>query len=687
MTDHSDEKTSRDPVSRSWWAATRSRPAFWVIVVAALAVGFLLRGGSDAPSGGAVSGVEGQAVATTWICSMHPQVQLPEPGQCPICFMDLIPLTRGGGDEDEGPRVIAMSETAKKIARIVTAPVERRYAQAVVRMVGKVDYDETRLAYIPALVPGELARLFVDYTGIEVQEGDHMVVIDSPGLLAAQEELLQAVATARKMRNSKLGTIRETAEATVDASRQKLRRWGLNAGQIAEIEERGTASDEVTLYAPIGGVVIEKNALEGTYVHIGTPIYTIADLSVLWVKLEAYESDLPWLRYGQRVTFTTAALAGEEFTGTVTFIDPILDAATRTVKVRVNVPNPRRKLKPGMFVRATVTAEVAASGRVMDASLSGKWICPMHPEVVENQAGDCEVCGMPLKTAESLGYTKVTRENSEPPLIIPASAPLITGKRAVVYVELPDRDRPTYEGREVILGPRAGDFYLVESGLEEGERVVVNGAFKIDSELQIRAGPSMMSPEGGAAPTHHHGGEHADAGTGSAKRTKAVAPPRSERRSHVPDAFTSELGSVFAAYFELQNALAADKMPDAQAAMQSLSTAAGHADATGLDDATRAAWHELHGRLAEAAAAGVEADDWTSLRTQFETISLAVIDADYQFGHPASGKHRVTFCPMAFNSAGAYWLQKTDAIANPYFGRSMLKCGKVTDRIAAAGDH
>ena len=148
-------------------------------------------------------------------------------------------------------------------------------------------------------------------------------------------------------------------------------------------------------------------------------------------------------------------------------------------------------LKPGMFVRAVARPQVTAGGRVMNPDLAGKWISPMHPEVVKDAPGSCDVCGMPLVPAETLGY--VGADAAGAPLLIPASAALKTGKRAVVYVEIPEKEKPTYEGREVQLGMRLGDFYVVESGLEEGEHVVTRGAFKLDAELQIQARPSMMS--------------------------------------------------------------------------------------------------------------------------------------------------------------------------------------------------
>jgi len=469
----------------------------WGIVIVGLVVGWLVRGlffpAPGAPGMAATgTGTHMEEPATIWTCSMHPQVQLSEPGDCPLCGMDLIPLETTTAS---AARQLEVTPEARALMKVRTHEVERRFVEAEVRMVGKLDYDETRLASITSWVSGRLDRLFVDFTGVEVQRGDHLVDLFSPKLYAAQTELLQA----------KEGAERSGSLATLDAARERLGQLGLTDRQIEEVEARGTASDHMTIHAPMGGIVVHKLATQGMYVEEGTHIYTIADLDRLWVKLDAYESDLLWLHYGQTVEFTTPAYPGELFVGTIAFIDPVVDDTTRTIKVRVNVENTDGRLKPNMFVSAVVRTNVAAGGKVMDPDLAGKWICPMHPEVVRDVQGECDVCGMNLVTTESMGYVPAEAGEDEMPLVIPRTAPLVTGKRAVVYVELPDTDMPTYEGREVVLGPRAGDWYLVVSGLEEGERVVTHGNFKIDSALQIQAKPSMMSPDGGAAPGHDHG--------------------------------------------------------------------------------------------------------------------------------------------------------------------------------------
>lgn len=330
-----------------------------------------------------------------------------------------------------------------------------------------------------------------------------MVYLYSPELLSAQAELLQAIKAVENFKPEGSELIRRSILATREAAREKLRLLGLTMVQIEQIETTGKPVDHITIYAPMGGVVIEKHATEGTYVDTGSKIYTIADLSQLWVKLDAYESDMMWLRYGQQVEFTAEAYPAERFKGRISFIDPTLNPKTRTLKLRVNVSNLEGKLKPDMFVRAVVRSKIASGGKVMDADMAGKWICPMHPSVVKDRAGVCDICQMNLITTESLGYVKA-KLPEQAPLVIPATAPLITGKRAVVYVRKTNIEKPTFEGRQVVLGPRAGDHYLVEKGLSEGEMVVTKGNFKIDSALQIQAQPSMMNPEGKKVHTGRH---------------------------------------------------------------------------------------------------------------------------------------------------------------------------------------
>lgn len=503
---------------------------------------------------------------------MHPQIRLPEFGLCPICAMDLIPVSAGDDADGMAMRTFTTSEAAAKLMQVSTSPVERRFVTKDVRMVGKIDYDETKLGYITAWVPGRLDRLYVDYTGISVEKGDHLVYLYSPEILTAQEELRRAATAVANMRQDAPEVLKQTARSTVEAARNKLRRWGLTDEQIAEAESKGTVSDHITIYAPMGGTVIERMGQEGMYVETGTKIYTIADLSEVWVMLDAYESDLPWLHYGQTVEFTTEAYPGEVFSGVIAFIDPILDEMTRTVKVRVNVPNPDGRLKPEMFVRATVRSQIATGGRVMDPGLAGKWISPMHPEIVKDGPGSCDICGMALVPAEKLGYVPAETDADDMPLVIPASAALLTGKRAVVYVEVPETEKPTYEGREVLLGARAGDYYIVRSGLSEGELVVTNGNFKIDSALQIHAKPSMMTPDGGDM-------VHA------------------EESAPLPFILVEQLEAVDGAYVVVRKSVDASEQDVTKAALTALEESVVNVDMTLFPPKAHSVWMEYSMRL------------------------------------------------------------------------------------------
>ncbi|MDQ8195252.1 efflux RND transporter periplasmic adaptor subunit [Coraliomargarita sp. SDUM461004] len=580
------------------------------------------------------------AEPTIWTCSMHPQIQQPEPGDCPICGMDLIPLENDSG-ADDGPRTLSMSKSSRALADIQTTAVLKDYPEAEIRLVGKLDYDETLEKSLTARFPARIDELFVNFTGIPVAKGDHLAKVYSPDLLSAQRELLTSY---RSDPNSSI----------TRAARDKLRLWDLVPEQIDAIIESGEAKDHFILKAPIGGVVVAKHVKEGDYVKTGESLFKIVDLSRLWAYLDAYESDLPWLRYGQDVSFSVEAIPGETFHGQVAFIEPEVNRKTRTVPIRVNVPNPESKLKPGMFVRGIIASRLAEDGKVYAPELAGKWISPMHPEIVKDGPGQCDVCGMDLVRAEELGYVDNATEAA--PIIVPTSAVLRTGKRAVVYVEKPNTERPTYEGREIVLGPRAGNHFLVISGLDAGERVVTNGAFKIDSALQIQAKPSMMNPEGGGpTPGHNHGGD-------------ASAGGQSQHEGMVMLEIEGDVApQLIAPYLTMQSALAGDDLDAAKAQAKAMMKVTGHSgDLPAL----------LHDMLA--------AETLDAFRIpHFKTLSNALIAAAKADPASLDSDFYVIHCPMANDNQGADWLQASKPLQNPYFGAMMIKCGEVKETITA----
>jgi Cu(I)/Ag(I) efflux system membrane fusion protein len=658
---------------------------FIVIVCFAFAMGLLLGGNGSETGVMTETHDHGEEQAQAWTCSMHPQIRMPGPGKCPICGMDLIPLS-DLDNQNAGERELKMSPAAIKLAEIQTSEVLRKFVPAEIRLVGKVDYNETAVKNITAWIPGRIDRLFVDYTGIPVKKGDHMVSLYSPELLTAQEELIQAKKAVKEFNNSNMKIMRDTAIDTLNAAREKLRLWGLTEKQVSDIEKKGKTSDHMTIYSPMSGIVINKNVEEGTYVKTGTRLYTIADLSKMWIKLDAYESDLVWLRYGQEVNIETEAYPGEIFKGTIAFIDPVLDKMTRTVKVRVNVPNTDGKLKPEMFVRSTIHARVAQSGRVMDEALAGKWICPMHPEVIKNKKGNCDICGMPLVTTESLGYATIkdTKKDTAP-LVIPASAPLITGKRAVVYVKKPDEEG-VFEGREITLGPRVGDYYIVDEGLSEGEMVVTNGNFKIDSALQIQAKPSMMSPEGGTAPAGHahHAGMVMPEGKNANEQSSMDSTPLNNKKFEVPDKFRDQIDGVLDVYFAIQVALSKDNPKTVRAQGKLLKQALDNVNMELLKGAGHIVWMKELNVLNNQASILDSVSDIEQQRKSLEILSETLKSVVNKFG--TGGKHTVIVfhCPMAFDGKGADWLQDNPDLKNPYFGEAMLTCGEEVSVLAAA---
>ncbi|HBM17315.1 MAG TPA: efflux transporter periplasmic adaptor subunit [Lentisphaeria bacterium] len=437
-----------------------------------------------------------------WTCSMHPQIRSDKPGRCPICGMKLIPVQNT--DEDSGSASntqLILSSSALKLAEIETAPVVRKAALAEINLVGKINFNETRNVTISAKIPGRIEKLYLNYVGAPLKKGEHIAEIFSPELAVLQRELLLT----RQSADDKDSTSKmlPDSQAAYEAALNRAKLWGLTDQQIKDILKSGKISRTLTLYSPVYGIVKEQKVLENQYFKEGDVLFVISDLTSLWLILDAYEQDLPYLHYGQNVEFKVEAFPGKVFYGMIAYINPMVDESTRTVQIRVIVNNKDGELKPGMFAHSTVFAHMGADGKALPENLEGKWICPMHPEIIDNAPGKCPICGMTLETAEKLGLTlSPEQQKMSLPLLVPETAPLITGKRSIVYVEM----KPgTFEGREVSLGPKVGKYYIVEKGLSVGEKIVVKGNFKLDSELQIQAKPSMMndSSENLAAPISH----------------------------------------------------------------------------------------------------------------------------------------------------------------------------------------
>ena len=374
--------------------------------------------------------------ATIWTCSMHPQIRMNEPGKCPLCGMDLIPLSPGGTAADPG--AIHMTKEAAQLANVLTSVVSKQNPVKDIRLYGKVQADERLMQSQVSYLPGRIEKLYVNFTGEVVRKGQTLAQIYSPELVTAQQELIETVST------------KSSQPALYEAAKDKLRQWKLSESQIEAIESSGKVKADFDIYASTTGIVSARRVNNGDYVSPGSILFDVADLSHLWIMFDAYESDLPYLSQGQKVTFTIQALPGVNYSGNIAFIDPVLDPVTRVAKVRVEISNQGGKLKPEMFATGLVSANL-------------------------NQYKN--------------------------KLVIPRSAVLWTGKRSVVYVKQMGSDDPVFKIREIELGPMLGNSYVVENGLMDGEEIVTQGAFSVDASAQLEGKPSMMNPESGQTNT------------------------------------------------------------------------------------------------------------------------------------------------------------------------------------------
>lgn len=365
-----------------------------------------------------------------WTCSMHPQIKQNEPGDCPLCGMDLIPLEANSSSD---PLVLEMTNEAVKLANIQTTVLGKEDGAAVktIRLSGKIQADERLASSQVAHVPGRIEKLYVTFTGEQVSKGQKLADIYSPDLITAQRELLEAL---------KLQSLNPNL---LEAARNKLRFWKISNNVITDIEASGEIKETFSLFAAESGIVTNRRVSVGDYLKQGEPLFDLMNLRKVWVLFDAYEEDLASIKIGNRIEFTTPSIPNKMFNTRVTFIDPIINPNTRVASIRTEVNNSNGQLKPEMFVNG-----------ILQQNISKK---------------------------------------STSQLTVPKSAVLWTGKRSVVYVKVPDMTIPSFKFREVEIGESIGDSYRVVSGLESGEEVVTYGSFTIDAAAQLNNQASMMN--------------------------------------------------------------------------------------------------------------------------------------------------------------------------------------------------
>lgn len=583
---------------------------------------------------------------TLWTCSMHPQIKSNKPGKCPICSMDLIPLA-AYNDTYESKLQVKLSKTAQKLAEIETSKVVREAAFAEIELSGKLEIDETTSSKIVAHFPGRIEKLYADFTGMKVTKGMHLAEIFGSDVYLNQREILLASNQILKAEESKNSQQINEAKLLYASVMNKMRVLGYTEQEIEDIVKSGKVSDTFTLNSSIDGVIIKKNVINGQYFTKGETLFEISNLNKLWLIADAYELDLPFLRYGQRVDFKIAAVPGKIFKGRVIYIDSVVDLNTRAAKVRVIVDNEEGLLKPGMYLTATIYSQLDANGIAKAESLKGKWISPMHPQVIKDGPGRCDICGMELVPAENL--INESNTNDEFPLVIPASAPLITGKKAVVYVE---KEPGIYEPKTIIIGSKIGNKYIVVSGLDEGENVVSKGNFKIDSELQIKS-----SNEGMLKLLDENAKEKNN-------KLKAIDNENSN----------TVIIAVSAFYFDIQKTLSEDNLPASLKSYTLFNSYVKNLTVLQKSDFDKITGVDLS-KTVEMISNLNENSNIDTARDKFFDLTVALSPLLTHLKHLIKADSFKFSCSMAFDGKGAYWFQDTKEIANPYFGNSMKTCG------------
>ena len=370
---------------------------------------------------------------TMYTCSMDPQVRQDHPGKCPICGMDLIPVN----DEKQSAtttdsNAVVMSDEAVALANIETEVVGSGATNKEVRLFGKILPDQRLEQTQSSYVEGRIEKLLINASGDRVSRGQALAVIYSPTLYAIEQELIAALNFPASPQKKPL----------IDAAIEKLRLLNITQAQINQLIHTRKASPYTTLKANTSGTVIEKNINQGDYVKQGQALLKIANLGKVWAMFQAYESDLPFIHVGEKIHFTTEAMPGKVFTGSVSFVDPMIDSSSRTAGVRVEMNNTNGWFKPEM----TLTGNIVANMK------------QYHGEI-----------------------------------IVPKSAVMWTGKRSIVYVKDTGETQATFRLRRVTLGPSLSNGYVITDGLAEGEEIVTNGTFAVDASAQLAGKESMMN--------------------------------------------------------------------------------------------------------------------------------------------------------------------------------------------------
>lgn len=388
----------------------------------------------DIPASGGQPGPHEKKVLY-WYAPMNPQYHSDRPGKSPM-GMDLLPKYAGDGETKMAPGTVKLSPERQQLIGVRTATVERERLTRTLRTTGTLTADETKIAHVHVKVKGWIEKVYVDFVGQLVKKGQPIFTVYSPDLVATEQEYLIALRGENELGKAPYREISEGAQSLLSATRDRLRLWDINDAQIEQLEKTKKVERTLTFYSPVTGFVTDRKAFPNTSVNPDTELYTVADLSSVWVNADVYEYEALYVHLGQRATMRLSYSQGKSYTGQVTYVYPTVDPQTRTVKVRLEFPNPNFDLKPQMFA-------------------------------------DVEL---------NLDYgTKV---------LVPAEAVLDSGSRQTVFVAKGDG---YFEPRDIKVGPRVDGKLVVLSGLKPGETIVTSGNFLVDSESRLNAATGDMS--------------------------------------------------------------------------------------------------------------------------------------------------------------------------------------------------
>ncbi len=544
-----------------------------------------------------------------WQAPMDPTYVRDKPGKSPM-GMDLIPVYED--DEPSAEGVIRIDPVTVQNIGVRTAKVSKGPLYVTIRTVGHVTYDEERVEHIHTKISGWVEKLFVDTTGEEVHKGQDLLTIYSPELVATQEEYLQALRYKEKTAGSSFVDVVSGAETLLEATKRRLLLMDIRSDQIRALEERGEARKAMLLRSPNSGIVIEKHVFEGMEVTPGMKLYTIADLSRVWVIASIYEYEFPFLKVGQEAEMTLAYEPGAVYKGHITFVYPYLSAKTRTVQVRMEFENPGLKLKPDMYVDVVIKTE--ASGEA---------------------------------------------------ILVPSEAVIRTGVRNVVITALGDGK---FLPKDVTLGPEGEGIVQILSGLKEGEIVVTSGQFLIDSESNLReainkmleakkASQAMKEEQGSEPPAGHK--------TGEMKMEKESLPMvHIDMNKDQKNMMTKVIDS----YMRMHSALVSEEVSEVAEEARIMADVIKRMETSGPEGRLKEVIGSIEGSLE-----GLLSGELEKVRKSFAILSkgMAVYVKGAGRKDAVSAGIKVYICPMKEER----WLQKEEDVQNPYLGKDMLICG------------